>query len=492
MKLLFVTSELFPLIKTGGLGDVANSLPNALSKLGVDVRLVLPAYRVVLERVEDLHVLGWLTLTGGRDVRILEAKHPACSAPLWLVDEPAYFDRRGQPYTDETGNGWPDNPQRYTLFCEAAAALAVDGLELGWLADVVHANDWQTGLVPAFTALRPAPPRTLFTVHNLAYDCQLDFGTFQSLSLPAHWWSMDYGEFYGRLSMLKTGLVSSDSITTVSPRYAQEIRTAEFGYGYAAILETHAHKLTGILNGIDDTTWDPRHDPLLAMNYHAQSKIRAAKKQNREALLAALGATPDASAEGAPLVGSVGRLVYQKGIDLLLEAIPSLLANSTARFVLIGTGEPRLEKQLKDLSVSHPKRVFCYIGYSERLAHLLEAGCDIFAMPSRYEPCGLNQMYSLRYGTPPVVRATGGLADTVVDATPDNMARDLANGFVFAESDTAALEDAMMRAFELFERPRQWMKLMKNGMRADFGWRKSAHAYLEIYRAGLSQENARG
>jgi len=492
MKLLFVTSELFPLIKTGGLGDVAHSLPNALSKLGVDVRLVLPAYRTVLERVENLQVLGWLTLTGGRDVRILEATHPACDAPLWLVDEPTYFDRRGQPYTDTTGNGWPDNPQRYTLFCEAAAGLAMDGLELGWLADVVHANDWQTGLVAAFLALRPSPPRTLFTVHNLAYDCQLDFGTFQSLSLPPHWWSMDHGEFYGRLSMLKTGLVSSDLITTVSPRYAQEIRTAEFGYGYAAILETNANKLTGILNGIDDTTWDPRHDPLLAMNYHAQGKIRAAKAHNREALLTALDAPASASTDDGPLVGSVGRLVYQKGTDLLLETIPPLLKTSSARFVLIGTGEPRLEKQLRELTVLHPDRVFCYIGYSERLAHLLEAGCDIFAMPSRYEPCGLNQMYSLRYGTPPVVRATGGLADTVVDATPNNMARDLANGFVFAESDAAALEEALMRAFELFERPRQWMKLMKNGMRADFGWRRSASAYLDLYRTGLPQEKARG
>ncbi|MCG6965232.1 MAG: glycogen synthase GlgA [Chromatiaceae bacterium] len=482
MKLLFATSELFPLIKTGGLGDVAHSLPNALTELEVDVHVVLPAYREVLSRIDHIRVLGWLPLSGGREVRILEAEHPEFSAPLWLVDAPTLFDRPGSPYTNPEGQDWPDNAQRFALFSEAAAQLALDRLDLGWRADVVHANDWQTGLVPAFLTLDKTPPRSLFTVHNLAYDCQVDFGTFQSLHLPTHWWSMEYGEFYGRLSMLKMGLVFSKLITTVSPRYAEEIRTVEYGYGYAPILDAHADKLVGILNGIDDDIWNPRSDPLLAARYHADGKIRAAKRANREALLRALDAPEAAIRQTGALIGSVGRLVHQKGIDLLLDAIPALLAGSDSQFVLIGAGEPKLERQLKDLADSHPERVFCFIGYSETFAHQLEAGCDIFVMPSRYEPCGLNQMYSLRYGTPPVVRATGGLADTVEDTTPRSIARGEANGFVFVEPSSAALQEALERALEVFEKPKQWLKLIKTGMRGDYSWRRSAESYLQLYR----------
>jgi starch synthase len=482
-RVLFAASELFPLIKTGGLGDVAHSLPNALAELDTDVKVVLPAYRSVLGQLDRLRIAGWLRLSGGRELRILEASHPEVAAPFWLVDIPELFDRPGAPYTDPGGHDWPDNPIRFTLFSEAAALLAVDGLGLGWRADVVHANDWQTGLVPAFLYAEALRPRTLFTVHNLAYDSQFDFGTFQHLHLPAHWWSVDFGEFYDRFSMLKAGLVASDVITTVSPRYAQEIRTAEYGYGYASILDAHAHKLVGILNGIDDDTWNPRTDRHLIAHYDADRKIRPAKRANREALLEALGAPPAALAGAAPLVGSVGRLVYQKGIDLLLDAIPALLATSDACFVLIGAGEARLEQRLKALAAANPERIFYYIGYSEPLAHRLEAGCDIFAMPSRYEPCGLNQMYSLRYGTPPVVRATGGLADTVVDATPRSMARGEANGFVFEAADSAALAAALERALALFAKPKQWMRLVKRGMRADYGWQRSAQAYLDLYQA---------
>lgn len=482
MNLLFAASELFPLIKTGGLADVAHSLPNALTELGTDVRVVIPAYRTVLDRLDRLRVLGWLPLTAGGEVRVLEAIHPEMKMPLWLIDAPAAFDRKGDPYTDTNQQDWPDNPMRFALLCEATASLAMDGLGLGWQADVVHANDWQTGLLPAYLSTETKPPRTIFTVHNIAYDCQLDFGTFQSLHLPAHWWSMELGEFYGRFSMLKAGLMFSDVLTTVSPRYAEEIRTPEYGYGYAPILNSMADKLVGILNGIDDITWNPRTDKHLVTHYQAGGKIRAGKRANRAALLSALGASDDVIEQPGPLVGSVGRLVYQKGIDLLLDAIPPLLERSSAKFVLIGTGEAKLMHQLEALAHGHPDRVFCHIGYSETLAHQLEAGCDIFAMPSRYEPCGLNQMYSLCYGTPPVVRETGGLADTVVDATPRSIARGEANGFVFTEPTTHALQAALERAFELYEEPKQWMKLIKTGMRADYGWQQSAQAYLDIYR----------
>lgn len=482
MKLLFAASELFPLIKTGGLADVAHSLPNALAGLDVDVRVVLPAYRQVLGSVDSIRVLGWLHVSGGREVRILEASHPEVTAPLWLVDAPALFDRPGGPYSDLAGQDWVDNPARFALFSEAAALLATDGLELGWRADTVHANDWQTGLVAAYLSEGAHPPHSVFTVHNLAYDCQFDYGEFQNLHLPHHWWSVDYGEFYERFSMLKAGLMFSEQITTVSPSYAREIRTKEYGYGYASILAAHADKLVGILNGIDDDTWNPRTDPHLAAHYSINGKIRAGKQANREALLEALGAPPGALQIDVPLVGTVGRLVAQKGVDLLLEAIPPLLSGSDAQFVLIGSGEPRFEQQIQELSTAYPERVFCHIGYSETLARQLEAGCDIFAMPSRYEPCGLNQMYSLRYGTAPVVRATGGLADTVVDATEENLASGEANGFLFSETSSAALIVALQRAFALYRKPNQWMKLIKTGMRADHGWRSSAQAYLDMYR----------
>ena len=483
MRILFAASELFPLIKTGGLGDVAFSLPNALAQLGVDVRVVLPAYRAVLEKVEHLKIVGWLTLANGSEVRVLSADRPDMGFGLLLVDVADLFDRGGLPYTDADGMSWNDNPHRYALFSEAAALLAVDSLGIGWRADAVHANDWQTGLVGAFLSLQAKPPRTLFTVHNLAYDCQIDFDTFQALGLPAHWWSIEFGEFYNNLSMLKCGLVFSDLITTVSPSYAEEIRTPEFGYRYAAILDSYADKLVGVLNGIDDETWDPHTDKLLAAHYHVDGKIRAGKRANRDALLQSLGASEAARESDGPLVGSVGRLVHQKGIDLLLEVIPTLVESSAARFVVIGTGERALEERLQQLATAFPDRVFCYLGYSEQMAHQLEAGCDIFAMPSRYEPCGLNQMYSLRYGTPPVVRATGGLADTVVDTTPRTLARQEANGFVFEEPTAEALQDALERALDLYKKPKQWLKLVKIGMRGDYGWHLSAEHYLQLYQA---------
>ena len=483
MKLLFAASELFPLIKTGGLADVAHSLPNALTTLQVDVRVVLPAYRQVLAAVDSIRVLGWLHVSGGREVRILEVAHPEVTAPLWLVDAAELFDRPDGPYTNASGQNWQDNPLRFAVFSEAAALLACDGLGLGWRADTAHANDWQTGLVAAYLSESVSPPHTVFTVHNLAYDCQVDYGEFQNLHLPHHWWSMDHGEFYGRFSMLKAGLTFSELITTVSPSYAREIRTAEFGYGYANILEARADRLVGILNGIDDQAWNPRTDPHLAAHYNVDGNIRPGKAANRKALLRELGASPSTLGQRGPLIGSVGRLVQQKGIDLLLDVIPRVLKNSDAKFVLIGSGEARLEQQILGLARAHPQRVFCHIGYSERLARRLEAGCDMFAMPSRYEPCGLNQMYSLRYGTPPVVRATGGLADTVVDATPENLASGSANGFVFAEPDSSSLAEALERAIALYRRPREWMKLIRTGMRAEHGWSSSAQGYLDIYRA---------
>lgn len=482
MKVLFVTSEAFPLIKTGGLADVSHSLPNALHGLGNDVRVVLPAYREVLQKVGPLSLLGWLPARAEGDVRVFETRHAAFDMPIWLIDCAPLFDRSGNPYTDADGHDWHDNAERFSVFSRAAALLGIDALETGWKPDVVHANDWQTGLVPAFLAQQHAPPQRVYTIHNLAYDNQVDYAGFQALRLPGHWWSIEYGEFYDRFSMMKCGLTFSDRITTVSPTYAKEICTPEYGYGYAGVLQAQAHKLHGILNGIDTDYWDPRTDSYLAENYGSGKKLWPAKAANRQALMQALKAELD---DQAPLIGFVGRLVHQKGVDLLLHAAERVIAESNACFAIIGTGEKALEEALKQLAQRHPDRIAYFVGYSEAMAHLLEAGSDLFAMPSRYEPCGLNQLYSLRYGTPPVVRRTGGLADTVVDVDEGVKG---ANGFVFDRADADALADVLLRALRVHQDSGRWEKLVRTGMRRVSDWQSSAQAYLSVYRLKTHQQ----
>jgi starch synthase len=346
----------------------------------------------------------------------------------------------------------------------------------------VHCNDWQSGLVHAFLSQEVNPPRRIYTVHNLAYDCQFDYGEFQALKLPPHWWSMEHAEFYGNFSLMKAGLVFSDWINTVSPTYAKEICTPEYGYGYAGILQSYSYKLRGILNGIDTTVWNPAGDPYLVAHYSAdKKKLNNAKRKNREALLKALGASEAVASDDAPLIGSVGRLAYQKGIDLLLEAIPEVIEKTDARFVVIGSGDKVLQQGLQDMAARNPERVFVYLDYSEEKAHLLEAGCDMFVMPSRYEPCGLNQLYSLRYGTVPVVRHTGGLADTVVDSDKQSLADGSASGFAFEPAKAEALAETLLRALDAYRDKAVWTQLQKTGMSQDLSWHKSAQRYLELY-----------
>ena len=484
MKILFVTSEAYPLMKTGGLGDVSNSLPNSLQQHQADVRLIMPAYREVLAQLDCFEILGWVKVSTREEVRILQARHPAFEMPIWLVDCPSVFGRLGNPYTHASGHDWHDNPQRFNLFSHAAALMAIDTLKIDWKADIVHSNDWQSGMTSAYLSLETHPPKRVFTIHNIAYDCHFDYAAFQAMQIPSHWWSMELGEFYDRFSMLKAGMVFSDIITTVSPRYAAEIRTPEYGYGYATILEAQKQKLHGIINGIDTKIWNPAIDTSLVQNYSQKDKIggiRKAKAANKKALLKELGADVSALSSKKPLIGFVGRLVFQKGIDKLLNAIESLLPENNAQFVIIGSGEHELENQLRTLSDQYPQQVFRYIGYSEPLAHLLEAGSDMFAMPSRYEPCGLNQLYSLHYGTPPVVRNTGGLADSVTDTTPENLADGTATGFLFDQATPEALTIALRNAIELYADSKTWEKIINNGMRKDFSWEKSAKEYLNLY-----------
>ncbi len=485
MKILFAASEIYPLIKTGGLADVAYGLPRALSDMDNDVCLLLPAYASVLAQVEHTCQLGTLDIWGdGRthQVTILAAQHEAFAGTLWLAECAALFERPGNPYLQPDGTDWPDNAERFCVFARAVAVLAADQLALNWKPDVVHVHDWQTGLVPALLEDLPERPRCVFTIHNLAYGGHFSRELFERLHLSEHWWSSEGMEFYGGFSMLKAGIVYADAVTTVSPTYAQEICTPAFGYGLEGLLRSRAWKLSGILNGVDEVAWNPAHDPYLP-HYFSAEAIQPGKTQNKQALLDQFGLGADDEASAQPLLGFVGRLVEQKGIDLILQAIPELLAHTAARFILIGSGVAHYEQWMNQLAAQHPERVAVYIGYNEALAHLLEAGCDLFMMPSRFEPCGLNQMYSLKYGTLPVVYHTGGLADTVVNATDENIAAGTANGFVFYRPDAQALSGTIHWALQHYADKNHWQQLQRNAMRADFGWQRSARAYLRVYSA---------
>ncbi|MHB1083677.1 MAG: glycogen synthase GlgA [Thiobacillus sp.] len=480
---MFVASEAYPLVKTGGLGDVLYSLPHALHARGADIRLVLPGYRALLHQLDQVKILGWIDVRGDEGIvsaRILETRHPDYAFPLWVIDCPTLFDRAGNPYVSASGQDWPDNAERFTVFARVAALLAQDELNLGWQPAVVHTHDWQTGLVAAFLADRPVRPKTVFTIHNLAYGGHFSHTDFVRLQLPGHWWSPEGVEFHGGFSMLKAGIVYADAVTTVSPTYAAEICTPEFGFGLDGLLLSVQAKLHGILNGIDTTIWNPSTDEYLPAHFSV-GRILPGKRRNKQALLERFLPQADDVAMKAPLLGLVGRLVEQKGVDWVLAAIPVLLAETDVRFVLLGSGQTAYEQKFTRLAKQHPDRLFVEIGYDESLAHQIEAGADMFLMPSRFEPCGLNQMYSLRYGTPPVVYKTGGLADTVVDANEATLSDDSADGFVFDSPDVKAFLAAIHRALELYRKSAQWRRLQKTGMNRSFDWSESAGHYIALY-----------
>lgn len=479
MKILFATSEAFPLIKTGGLGDVSGSLPLALKSLRQDVRLILPAYPEARRRIARLRVMAEFELPPfPGTVRILRGRLPATRLPLYLVDAPLLFDRAGDPYRAPNGGDWQDNHLRFGLFAQAVVRAALGQANLDWQPDIVHCNDWQTGLVPALLAAHEERPRTLFTIHNLAYQGLFPPQTLAELGLDSRLWHSEALEFYGQLSFIKGGLVFADHLTTVSPSYAEEIQTPRQGYGLAGLLTHRRDQLTGILNGIDYREWDPHGDPYIHTPFDAETL--ANKASNKHALQEAFGLEPRPR---TPLLAFIGRLVEQKGIDLLLDAVLPLLAQQDLQLVLLGTGEAGLERRVRDLIATFPDRVAGHIGYSEAHAHLIEAGADIFVMPSRFEPCGLNQMYSLRYGTPPVVRRTGGLADTVVDVTPATLKNGTATGFHFEQDDPLALREALLRAIALYDRPTAWRRLAQQGMTRDFSWERSARDYIALYKS---------
>jgi starch synthase len=476
LRVLYATSEYAPLVKTGGLGDVAGALPAALRALGVDARVLMPAYRGVRERVAS----------AGGSTRIQPlARLPAADlvavtlpgdVPGWLVDNGALYDRDGGPYLAPSGRDWDDNALRFGLLSRAAAWLGGASPAAPWRADVIHANDWQAGLAPAYCALL-AGQRTpsVVTIHNLAFQGVFDAHWAADLGLPGHSFAMEGTEYYGRLSFLKAGLYYADALTTVSPSYAAEIQRDPGGMGLQGLLASRRDRLSGILNGIDTAAWDPCTDPALARRYDAAHLDD--KAANRRALQAELGLATD---KDAFLLGVVARLTAQKGADLVADAAPAI-ADAGDELVVLGSGEPDLAERLRALQARYPGRIATVIGFDEALAHRIEAGADAFLMPSRFEPSGLNQMYSQRYGTPPVVHATGGLADSVVDCTPQTLAAGTATGFAFPRPTAPALLAAIERARAAWRDPPTWRRIQRNGMARDFGWTRAARAYAAVY-----------
>jgi len=474
LRILFATSECAPVVKTGGLGDVSAALPAALAILGVDVRILLPGYRQVLAQLPGTREIARFAASGDLPAARLLQGRIAPGVPLYALDCPELYDRPGGPYQDEAGSDWTDNALRFGLLSRAAALLGSAASPLDWRPQVVHCNDWQTGLAPVYMRyVAGARAATLQTVHNLAFQGIFEPELVAALGLPADSFSPDGVEYYGKLSFLKAGLQLADAVTTVSPGYALEIQSEPLGFGLQGLLAARKDSLHGILNGIDTGVWNPATDSLIACRYAADTL--ADKAGNKRALQQRLGLAP---ATDVPLFGVVSRLTAQKGLDWLLEIAPRLLA-LPAQLVILGGGDP--ERGSLALAQSNAGKASTTIGFDEPLAHLIEAGADAFLMPSRFEPCGMNQMYSQRYGTPPVVRATGGLADTVVDCTAATLAEGSASGFVFQEPSAAALLAAVERAARAWREGRTWRALQRNGMARDFGWEASARRYAAIY-----------
>lgn len=479
LSILFATSEMAPWVKTGGLGDVAAALPAALHKAGHDIRVLLPAYPALKKAFPGATLAAELPAfaPGLPTSRLLAAQ--AGKLELLLLDCPALYDRPGNPYLDATGHDWPDNARRFGLLSRVAARLGQPDSPLGWQPDIVHANDWQTALAPAYLHYQGGAA-SVVTVHNIAFQGCFGRDMLAALGLPEHAWRFDGVEYHDQLSFLKAGLQLASQISTVSPTYAREIQDEHFGYGLAPLLRHRSSELRGILNGVDTELWNPATDPALATGYAANRL--AAKRANKSALQTEMGLEVTAD---RPLFGVISRLTDQKGLDLLLtiaEGLPEL----PAQLVVLGSGDKTMEAGFVALAKRFPGQIAVRIGFDEGLAHRIEAGADCFVMPSRFEPCGLNQMYSLRYGTPPIVRATGGLADTVIDVCEDTLADKTANGFVLDGDTPHALWVAMDRAGRTWQDKKLWQRIQQNGMRRDFSWTHAAHEYVALYRDAIA------
>ncbi len=488
MKILLATSEAVPFAKTGGLADVCGALPSALARLGHQPALIMPAYRQVFQAGARIEPVGepFEIPVGQRQVgaRLLQGKIPGTDVPAYFVEQPQYFDR---DHLYGAGNqDYRDNCERFIFFSRAVLeAIARLNLKV----DLLHVNDWQTSLIPAYLKIeyrtRPGFEQiaTLLTIHNMSY--QGTFWHWDMLLTGLDWKYFNWRqmEFFGNLNFLKTGLVFADSINTVSPRYAEEIQTAPLGCGLEGVLQQRRSVLSGILNGVDYEQWNPATDAHLPTRY-GPKEVREGKAANKASLQAELNLPRE---PGVPLLAFVGRMVEQKGIDMVAAALQEWVITSRAQWVILGTGDAKFQEQLLMLAQRYPQKVAVRLQFSDPLAHRITAGADLFLMPSRFEPCGLSQLYALKYGTLPIVRVTGGLADTIVDTTEETLAAGSANGFTFHEPSSHALSAAMKRAVAYHARPDAWDRLVAHGMTQDWSWAKSAKHYAELYEATLAR-----
>lgn len=471
MKILSAASELFPLVKTGGLADVTGALPAALARQGVEVTSLVPGYPAVmaaLEKAQPFHAYG--DLFGGAAQLIRGRAH---GLDIVAIDAPHLFDRPGNPYLGKDGKDWPDNAQRFAALGRVAAEVA-GGLNKTYRADVLHCHDWQAALGPVYTRFLGGP-KSVMTVHNIAFQGQFPASVFSLLGLPQQAFAIDGVEYYGNVGYLKGGLATADAITTVSPTYAQEICTPEYGMGLDGLLRARRGVLRGIVNGIDTSVWDPAQDSRIPATFTAKTLPK--RGANKRALETRFKLEPG---DGL-LHGVVSRLTWQKGMDIFAASLDALVATG-ARLALLGNGETAIENAIFEASMRHPGRIGVIIGYDEDLSHLMQAGADTILVPSRFEPCGLTQLYGLRYGCVPLVARTGGLNDTVIDANDAALQAGVATGFQFSPVDAATLEHALTRVAECHASPRLWQGLQKRGMEQDVSWGRSAAAYAQLYR----------
>lgn len=479
MNVLQVCAEIFPLLKTGGLADVAGALPPALSAVGVDPRVLLPGFDAILDGLQDPVQVSELPARAlVPAARLLHGHLPAVGVDAYVVDAPGLYRRDGGPYADALQRPYTDNHLRFARLGWAAADLA-NGADPYWRPALVHAHDWHAGLVPACLRATSAPVASLYTVHNLAYQGAFSLAQFNELGLPSYFFQAEGLEFYGGVNFMKAGLFFSDRISTVSPTYAAEIQHAEQGMGLDGLLRSRAGVLHGILNGVDPAVWNPATDTAIAANYDA--KKMAGKARCKGALQAGLGL---AAEPATPVFCVISRLTEQKGLHLVLRLLPKLVERG-AQFALLGSGDPGMEAAFIEFAARHPAQVAVRIGYDETFAHSLVAGADVIMVPSRFEPCGLTQLYGLQYGTLPLVRRVGGLADTVSDSSLEALDDGLATGFVFDEFSDAGIESALRRALALYRRRKDWTGVQRTAMAQRHDWSVAAQNYLGVYRQAL-------
>lgn len=472
IEVLSVASEVYPLIKTGGLADVAGALPAALSPLGVNMRTLVPGYPAVMAKMKGGRVVRELDDLFGASAKLIAGRIDGLD--VVIIDAPQLFDRPGNPYVGADGWDWPDNWKRFAALSWVAAELGL-GLVDGYRPQVIHAHDWQAGLAPAYLKFSGNQHvKTVMTVHNMAFKGFFGAEIFGQLRLPPHAFGVDGVEFYGGISFLKAGMECADVVTTVSPNYAEEIRTPAFGLGLEGLLNGRSETVYGILNGVDTSAWNPATDPALIQKYSTNTiHMRRINKQ-------AVADQFELDGVDGPLFCVVSRLTEQKGMDLLLQAIDGLVALG-GRLVVLGSGEASLEDGFRHYAAKYPGKIGLITGYNEPLSHLIQGGCDAILIPSRFEPCGLTQLYGLRYGCVPVVSRIGGLADTVIDANPAAIASEVATGIVFDPDNPHKFAEALRKAVRLYKDEKLWKKMQRRGMKTDVSWETSAARYADLY-----------